>query len=88
MIVEFLAHFQKDLQKLKQQNILDEVGQVILNAEQANNVSNLKNPKKLRGYKNAYRLRVRDYRIGLFIENNTIEFARIAHRKDIYTLFP
>ena len=88
MNVEFLAHFHKDLQKIKQQSVLNEIQTAILNAEQADRLSSLKNLKKLKGYKNAYRLRVGNYRIGVFIEENTIEFARIAHRKDIYNLFP
>ncbi|WP_374754821.1 type II toxin-antitoxin system RelE family toxin [Dyadobacter psychrophilus] len=45
-------------------------------------------PKKLKGFSNAYRIRIGDYRVGIFVENNIVELARIAHRKDIYKVFP
>ena len=48
----------------------------------------IKNFKKLKGYKNAYRIKIGDYRIGVFIENKIVEFARVVHRKDIYRVFP
>ena len=37
--------------------------------------------KRLKGVKGAYRLRIRDYRIGFYYENKIIEMARVAHRK-------
>ncbi|MGH2412635.1 MAG: type II toxin-antitoxin system RelE family toxin, partial [Microcystaceae cyanobacterium] len=36
----------------------------------------------------AYRIRLGDYRIGLFIEGKTVTFARVLHRKEIYRYFP
>jgi len=29
-----------------------------------------------------------DYRIGVFINKDTVQLARFVHRKDIYHLFP
>ncbi|MEI8202294.1 MAG: type II toxin-antitoxin system RelE/ParE family toxin [Bacteroidota bacterium] len=60
----------------------------LLNAEKADGIKDIKGLKKLTGYKNTYRIKMGDYRIGVFIENGIIEFARIAHRKDIYKVFP
>jgi mRNA interferase RelE/StbE len=41
------------------------------------------------GYDDHFRIRIGDYRIGLKMESdNTLWFAAIAHRKDIYSLFP
>lgn len=48
----------------------------------------IKGFKKLKGYKNVYRIKVGDYRIGVFIENDVVEFACVVHRKDIYRIFP
>ena len=42
----------------------------------------------MEGFKNAYRIKIGDYRIGVFIEEDTIEFVRFVHRKDIYKKFP
>lgn len=45
--------------------------------------------KKLTGYKTFYRIRIGDYRIGIELEKtDTLRFIVIAHRKDIYTIFP
>ena len=29
-----------------------------------------------------------DYRIGVFVQNETITFARVKHRREIYRVFP
>ena len=44
--------------------------------------------KKIKRDNNAYRLRVGDYRIGFFLEEDTIIFSRVLHRKEIYRFFP
>ena len=44
--------------------------------------------RKITGFKNAYRIKLADYRIGFFFEKGIIEFARIMHRKEIYKFFP
>ena len=44
--------------------------------------------KKLKGYKSYYRIKIGDYRIGVEIENDVIDFILISHRKNIYNLFP
>lgn len=88
MKVVFLKHFCKDLDKLRLQKVKNDVLFVIKNVENANNVTEIKNLKKLSGHKYAFRIKIGNYRIGVFIENNIVEFARIAHRKDVYNLFP
>jgi mRNA interferase RelE/StbE len=44
--------------------------------------------RSIRGFKNFYRMRLGDYRIGFKKENNKIVFMRVKHRKDIYKYFP
>lgn len=48
------------------------------------------NIEKLKGYKDKYKIRIGNYRIGISIskENSKIIFERVAHRKEIYRLFP
>ena len=88
MKVEFLSHFNRDLDKIRNQNIKIAVQKIILKFESAQSISEIPNAKKLSGHKSAYRVRIGDYRIGVFVEGTIIEFARIVHRKDIYKLFP
>lgn len=88
MKVEFLVHFSKDLDKIHFSPVKQAVQKIILKVESADSISEIPNLKKLSGYKSAYRIRIGDYRIGIFVEGKTVEFARIVHRKDIYDLFP
>ena len=88
MQIEFKESFLKDLKKLKDKELKDRVKKVICDVEKAQNVSAIKKLRKLKGYKNFYRLRVRDYRIGLQIKHNCVIFVRILHRKEIYKYFP
>jgi mRNA interferase RelE/StbE len=50
--------------------------------------SEIKNYKKLKGSFNTFRIKLGQYRIGIFIDNDTVEFVIILHRKDIYKYFP
>jgi mRNA interferase RelE/StbE len=84
----FLKKFYKDLDKITTQNVRSSIADTIEDIEFASNIGDIKNIKKLSGFRNAYRIKIGDYRIGVFIEKDTVEFARIAHRKDIYRLFP
>ena len=88
MKIEFLKQFYKDLDKIKLQSTIDDITSSIINVEAAVSMRDIKNFKKLKGYKNAYRIKIGDYRIGVFIENKIVEFARVVHRKDIYRVFP
>jgi mRNA interferase RelE/StbE len=88
MEITFLDKFNKDLDKIKDKTALKSVQHLIQKAELANNLHDLPHVKKLEGYKSAIRIRIGDYRVGIFMKGNTIEFARIVHRKDIYRSFP
>ncbi len=45
--------------------------------------------KKMTGYSSYYRIRVGDYRVGVeLITPDTLRFITVAHRKDIYSIFP
>jgi mRNA interferase RelE/StbE len=88
MKTEFLARFYKDIDKLPSQSIKNDVIDAILNVENAAKISQISNIKKLTGYSFSYRIRIGNYRIGVFIENDIVEFARVLHRKDIYKAFP
>ena len=44
--------------------------------------------KLIRGFKNYFRIRIGDYRIGFKKEDQVVVFMRVKHRKDIYKIFP
>ena len=67
MIVEFLKQFSTDLDKLNSAAIKKQILYLIENLESAEKINTIANLKKLKGHRSAYRIRVGDYRIGLFV---------------------
>ncbi len=88
MQVEFLARFSKDIDNINQQSVKTAIAKAIIDVEQAKSLLEIRNIKKMQGAKNAYRIRIGDYRIGFFFEHGIVQFARVVHRKDIYRVFP
>lgn len=89
MVVEFDKSFEKSLGKIKDKTILPKIEKTITILEATSSLSVVSNIKKLSGFKNYYRLRIGDYRIGIEqISVNIIRLIIIAHRKDIYKTFP
>lgn len=88
MRVQYLSKFSKDLDKINLPAVKNSILNVIEEVKAADSINQIRNVKKLVGFKSAYRIRVGQYRIGVFVEKNLVQFARIAHRKDIYKLFP
>jgi len=89
MIVEFDDSFLRRLSKIKDESILRRVKKQIIDLENSTNFLNIRNVKKLTGYKAYYRIRIGNYRIGFEkIDETKIRLLTIAHRKDIYKDFP
>jgi mRNA-degrading endonuclease RelE of RelBE toxin-antitoxin system len=88
MTVEYLKQFSKDLLKIKDESLKDDLFNTIIALKNAETLNVLSNIKKLKGYQNAYRIRVGKYRLGFYFDGEVIEFARFAKREDIYKLFP
>jgi mRNA interferase RelE/StbE len=78
----------KDVKKIKSKKIKDKVKSVILDIKSAKNLRDIKSVKKLAGHPSAFRIRVGDYRLGFYFENDTVEIARFLKRSDIYKVFP
>jgi mRNA interferase RelE/StbE len=88
MIVKIDKVFEKDTDKIKDKKILFKLVDVIEKVREADNLISIKNIKKLKGSNKFYRIRIGDFRIGIIIDNDIVEFIRILHRKDIYKYFP
>ena len=89
MKVEYLPSFIKDLKSLKSSPSYRRIKTLTFEEiPEYDNLDKIRNLKKLKDEDNAYRIRVGDYRIGFFLENETITFARVRHRKEIYRGFP
>lgn len=88
MQVEFRKTFKQDLKKLKDRKILKRVQQTVEEVGSAQTLLEIRNIKVLQGYDGFYRIRVGNYRIGLFVEKNVVAFVRVLHRKEVYRYFP
>jgi len=88
MTVEFLRQFERDIRQLNHGPTVRRIQARIEQIRQAENIQEIPNLRKLRGFDDAYRIRIGDYRMGLFINQNTVTFARFLHRKEIYRFFP
>jgi len=87
MKVEYLPSFLKDLKALKSTPVFEQIKDFAFAEIPNSNDLQTVNLKKLKG-DDAYRLRVGDYRIGFYFDGETVTFARVLHRKDIYRYFP
>ena len=89
MKTEYLPTFIKDIKSLKSTPNYPIIKNLVFNQILAyQELSEISNIKKLKGENNAYRVRVGDYRIGFFVQGDTITFARVLHRREFYRYFP
>ena len=84
----FNPNFVRDLRKTKDQTLHDRVESVIEEIEVAETLADITNVKKLKGHAHLYRIRVGNYRIGVYVEKDEVHLMRFLHRKEIYRQFP
>ena len=89
MNVTYKKKFLKDLKALQSTDVYEKICTLVLEEiPNAEDLSTLANLSKLKGDDTAYRIRVGDYRIGFFMEDNAIVMSRVLHRSEIYRYFP
>jgi mRNA interferase RelE/StbE len=87
--IEYTKRFLKELADLPE-DIQSRVEPILFQELESENPFELGYLKKLKGYADKYKIRIGDYRIGITVdkETQTLICERIAHRKDIYRIFP
>ena len=80
--------FEKDAEKELNKKLRLQLADILEQLQRTDHLMEIPNLKKMKGYKNAYRIRLGEYRIGFLFENNTIKLSRVMHRKEIYRYFP
>lgn len=88
MEVTFDKSFSKCLDKINNKQVLERTEKAIIKCEEADGLKQIPNLKKMVGYKNYYRIKIGDYRIGVEIIDNVIDFIVVAPRGKIYKIFP
>lgn len=87
--VEYTKRFLKELSKLPKE-IQMKAEKIVFEELLSANPFNLGYLNHMTGYPDKYKIRIGNYRIGITIDksNKLLICQRIAHRKDIYKLFP
>ena len=87
--VEYTKRFLKELASLPQ-DTQSRIESIVFSELDAQNPFELAYLSKMKGYKDKYKIRVGDYRIGLTIDKKkqTTVCQRVAHRREIYKIFP
>ena len=88
MNVSFDKSFGKSLDKINDSLLLGKIEKVIINCENASQINDISNLKKMSGFKFYYRIKIADYRVGIELLEDEIHFITVLHRKDIYKKFP
>lgn len=88
MIVKFSKPFSKDLHKINDLTLKNDLIQVIVLLENSKSIAGISNIIKMKGHSEAYRMRIGKYRLGFYFDGETIVLVRFAKRDDIYKLFP
>ncbi|MEH2054988.1 MAG: type II toxin-antitoxin system RelE/ParE family toxin [Nostoc sp.] len=87
--VEYTKKFLKELADLPQ-DVQARIEPIVFQELESENPFDLGYLQKMKGYDDKYKIRVGDYRIGINVdkETQTLICQRVAHRKDIYRIFP
>jgi mRNA interferase RelE/StbE len=78
----------KDVKKIKDAKLKNSIKEVIQDLKNATSIIELISVKKMTGHPKAYRVKIGVYRLGFYLENDTITLARFLKRSDIYKVFP
>lgn len=89
MIVRIDKSFQKDISKINDAKIKGTIAEIIENIKASDNLFAITNLKKLTGYKEFYRIKTGNYRIGLeYTKDHEVVLIRFLDRKEIYKRWP
>jgi mRNA interferase RelE/StbE len=88
MIILYEKSFLRDIKKIRDQRVSSNLVRVIEEIKKSVDLSRIGDIKKLKGHASAFRIKIGDYRLGFFFENDHVILVRFLNRKDIYKFFP
>ena len=81
--------FLRDLKKLKKQPVYADIINLVFTAlPAAKSLKEIAGVKAMQNYSKRYSIRVGSYRVGIEVQDNTIEVMRVLHRREFYRYFP
>jgi len=84
----FRKSFARDLKNIRDESLHRRIREAIEQVEAATRLADVPNLAKMRTGGHFYRIRVGDYRIGIAVEGEEVEFVRCLDRPDVYRYFP
>ena len=88
MKIKYRNSFLKDIKKLRSRREKELIKSVIEKVKQATKPLDIKDIEKLTGHQNYYKIKIPPFRIGIYLDNDIIEFVRFGRRQDFYKYFP
>jgi mRNA interferase RelE/StbE len=88
MNVRIDKSFDRDIKKINDKKVLIQLAEIIEHVQNCDGRDEIHNIRKLKGSNNYFRIRTGKYRIGISIQDDTVDFIRFLPRKDIYKYFP
>ena len=88
MRVEYSKQFLKELAHIPSKTRVSIEKFIFDELPDLNNISESRKIESLKGYKDFFKIRFGNYRVGLLKENEIIVVRRVLHRKEIYRYFP
>lgn len=88
MKLKYERTFLKDVKAIGDASAKKRIDTILTKLANMQTIEALVSVKKLKGHKSAYRIRIGDYRIGFFLEDDNITLVRVLHRSKIYNYFP
>jgi len=88
MQVEFLSKFNRDLDRIHHQSVRKSIIKVIDEIRVARTLNEVSNIKKLKGFRSAFRIRLGEYRIGIFVDGLRLSLLVYYIEKKSIVTFP
>ncbi|MBX2973954.1 MAG: plasmid stabilization protein [Flavobacteriales bacterium] len=88
MRLDPLRSFSRDIDAIPDAKLRQRLKLVLLAIEAAGNIQQVPHVKKMKGHSKAFRIRVGDFRLGVFVEGDTVQLVRFLHRREVYRWFP
>lgn len=81
--------FVRDVERIKDPNMLKKLKECIAVIENVKTIHDISSLKKLKGFASFYRIKIGDYRLGIELtSDNELILVRCLDRKEIYRYFP
>jgi len=86
--VRFENSFLRDVKAIKDQTAKRDLERLLIKVKEVESLSEIQGVKKIKGYRDYYRIKIKNYRVGIKLQGSVVIFVRVLSRKDIYRYFP